>query len=475
MAGVIAFILIVFAIRRARFGSLSTQTKVFVVKCVLLAVAVGVIGATGYQGAVSLAPALVLLCVPTLLLQWIVVPLGLPQVAFWTVEIGWPLGLADEIGAGAVMYAALAHSRRAPGTQSTDWLEQRLNHERAPRGIGVVAAGLLAGLRGDRRSARCLLLAADTMAPQFISREARTIARDWLVVDAARIGDWREVARLGKRSDHLRWSYAVARIGERLRGDPRALRDWRLWWCWMCSPRRRATLPLLRRALAVPLAPGPTAGQPTVSTELPDALAGLAALLDQSHAGDGTSFAAAVSGLDARLDDAETRAQIEQRLLALGARQDVEAVVAGFRQRLADLLVAVIEESPRLASQPERGPTFEQAIERVRRRLFGDVEAQCRDYNERTSSETSLVAVLEWQTWAQLRSAAERLLELDPAAEAVLFQRMFAPVNNFAVFQQNTHKRVALAHDMYSWLRKISAGDATGSQLLSKNMRASLG
>ena len=199
----------------------------FVAKLGLLHVALTVMFITDYASAPLLLPAMVLICVPTLVLKWIVVPLRMPRVAYWTVRIGLPLGCIREIRACGVIYGALALARKGASNETIVWLEQRLNGVQRMRGAGVVAAGLLAALRRDRDQARCLLLIADTLSERFTSRRIRVIARDWLVADAARIGDWREVIRLGRRSrGSLRWSYALARIGERLIGDKRGCGDW---------------------------------------------------------------------------------------------------------------------------------------------------------------------------------------------------------------------------------------------------------
>ncbi len=87
----------------------------------------------------------------------------------------------------------------------------------------MVAAGLLAALRKDIDRARGLLATADRMHAQLMPRSMRAVARDWLVVDAARVGNWHRVIRLGLSStNRLRWSYNMARIAERLTGDPQA-------------------------------------------------------------------------------------------------------------------------------------------------------------------------------------------------------------------------------------------------------------
>ena len=340
--------------------------------------------------------------------------------------------------------------------------------------IRVVAAGLLAALRGDRHRARCLFLVADTSPRRFISTRVRAVARDWLVADAARIGNWPEAIRLGRRGEYsLRWSYLLARIGERLAGDPKSCRDWQLWLCWMVAPRRCATFPLLRRALAVPRAPGQAAAEPPVAANLPDALAELAHAIDDRFAHDGGSLARSVCGVDAALELPATRALVQQRLQDLSAPHDADAVISGVRKRLIELVVPMIEEAPSVARGKIRGPVLDQAVEQVRARLFSDVEAQCKDYSDRYKRESSLDSNAEWQAWAIVRDQAERLLELAPESENALFHAMYVPACNFAVFQHNKCIRRFLAHEIYSWLHRHCGSDPAASKLLSGNMRAS--
>jgi hypothetical protein len=476
MAGLALIVIILVLVSRRRGGSISLSPLfwVRVGKCVELFILLVLFGMTDLFGGILLAPAFILLFTPSFVLKLTVVPLGLPRVAYWMARWCRPLELVKETAAGAVLYGALALARKPSSTQTIGWLEQRANRAQPLRGAGVVAAGLLAALRGDGNRARCLFLIADTLARKFIPRSARVIARDWLVADAARIGNWREVIRLGRRGRHsLRWSYTVARIGERLNGDPKACQDWRLWLCWVVAPRRRATLPLLRRALAVSRAPMHTAVEPSAPAELPDALANLGQVLERSFAIGSQSLVRSVRGVDTALDHSTTRTLVRQRLLALGAQHDAETIISGFRTRLVDLLAPIIEESPDLIGGQERSPILDQAIERVRIRLFGDIEAQCKDYGERQKRQSSLNALAEWETWAVMRDRANRLLELVPGSEHALFHTMLVPVCNFAVFQHNTYRRLTLAHEIYFWLRLHSQSDPSASQLLLKNMKAS--
>jgi hypothetical protein len=477
MAGiVILMFLIVLAARSwgSDHGEWSPAARLRFWKGIQLVVLLGVFGAAEPVGKALVAPMFILFFAPSFVLANIVVPVGLPRVAYWTARCCGPVKLLKETSAGAAVYGALALARRRPSsTEMIAWVEDKVNLARSPRGPGVVAAGLLAALRGDRCRARGLLLIADALPRKFVSRSVRAVARDWLVADAARIGNWGEVARLGRRGrGSLRWSYALARIGERLAGDPQSCRDWQLWLWWMMAPRRLATFALLRRALAVPRDAKPAAAEPPAAASLPDALAGLAHALENRFIHDYESFARSANGVDAALDRPTTRALVQQRLQALGARPEVDAVISGLRTRVSDLLVPLLEESPRLAAGKARGPILDQATERVRARLLRDIEAQCKDCSDRQKRERSLNELGEWGAWAVMRDQSDRLLQLSPESESVLFHTMYIPVCNFAVFQHNKCRRIGLAYDVHSWLHRHSGSDPAATQLLAGNMRS---
>jgi hypothetical protein len=195
-------------------------------------------------------------------------------------------------------------------------------------------------------------------------------------------------------------------------------------------------------------------------------------VLNNGQAGDGRSLAVSVRAVSEALEDANMRAQIDQRLIALGASGDAEAVLADFRGRVVDALAFQLEEFPHLARGEAAEPMIEQAIARVRMRVFRDIRAQCEDYKDREKSQSALDSVVEWEMWAVLRQAADHLLELDPASEAAVFQAMWPICNNFAVFQHNICKRLMLAYEIYSWLQKHAQSAPSASELLLRNMKA---
>jgi hypothetical protein len=472
--GALAGVIIAIFIGRLLYGSIKVPTIVLVcaVKLAVLTFTGALVQATEMPaGEVIRVVLLVLIWAPTTILRWIVVPLRMPRLAYWIVTVCWPLGLVKELQAGGVVFGALALARKGASDEAIRWLEQRLRGAEPMQGAAVVAAGLLAALRKDDDLARRLVAMADRMDKRLISRSVRAIARDWLVVDAARVGNWQRVIRLGRDgSGWLRWSYSMARIAERLTGDPRALRDWQLWPCFLLAPRRRATYPLLRRALAVPVRRSSQRDATPTVTELPLALGGLARAIED--ASNGEVLARSIDAVDRQLDS--MRAAIEQRLKALGGRSDAGAIITAFRQRLIDLVTPPIEDDPYLAREGQGGSIMEQAVWQVRRRLFGDVEARCKDYRERTQDGSALDLVAEWEAWAMLNGSADQLLELDPDVEGVLFQTVFAPVCNFAAFQHNGRKRIALAHDMFIWLLRHARSDAQARELLAKNVQAGI-
>jgi hypothetical protein len=226
---------------------------------------------------------------------------------------------------------------------------------------------------------------------------------------------------------------------------------------------------LLRRALAVPRAEKQTADGPPIADSLPNALAGLAHILENRFVRYRESLARAVAGVDAAINLAVTRARVQERLQVLGSQNDVATVTAALQARLNYLLVPLIEEFPRIAAGA-RAPILDQAIERVRARLLRDIEAQCRDYDDRQDNQRSLNELGEWGTWAVTRHQADRLLELSPESEDMLFHRMYVPVCNFAVFQHNACRRIGLAYDIHTWLYLHSTSDPAATRLLMKNM-----
>jgi hypothetical protein len=173
------------------------------------------------------------------------------------------------------------------------------------------------------------------------------------------------------------------------------------------------------------------------------------------------------------LDSAKTGVLIGERLVATGARQDPGAIVSGVRRRLTDWLAPIIEEAPHIIGKGVRCSLLVQAVEKARKSLFNDIEARCRDSTRLATQNVETDALTTWEMWATMRNRAERLTVLAPEIADSLFQVLGAPMNNFAVFQQQKLRRQVLAHEIYSWLYTRARKDTAIADLLLKNVRNS--
>lgn len=411
-------------------------------------------------------------CMPMFALRCVVIPLGWPMLAFWMVRLCRPLCFANDTKAGGMFCAALALARSRASRRRLEWLARKVNALPTLMGTAAVAAGILAAVRGDRSMARCLLGSADRSPAPRMPGVVRVAARDWLVADAARAADWREAIRLGKnRKEKTRWSYAVACIAERLVGHAEAYGNAQLWLCWLLAPRRRATLPLLRRALqAAPRAKPPAAMDGPEAQDLPSALAGMVRLLAHRQCCTARTFADAVREVERQLDHPATRDAISQRLRTLASPAAEAEVIARLREGLRALLVPAIEACPHLAQGAYRAAGIMQAVEEVKRKLYRDIDVRCADYRARVRDKAALETYAEWRAWAELRDAAELLLRLDPDAERTLFQTVRSPLWNFA-FQEYTANRMAMSHEVFSWLHRHARSDPDAAASLEKNAR----
>jgi hypothetical protein len=461
-------------------GSSSSEVRpgfwVFLVRLILGGVAFAY---AVEQGAVlySIVLGLVALaCWPSLIIERIAVPLGLPRLAFWTTVGLRPLYVVSGAKSIAVCHAARALLRkRQPSPERMAWLQEELSRAAKGRGATLVAEGFLAVLRRDLRTARALLRTADALHHSQTPRTLRRATRDWLVADAAAAGNWDEVVARGVRADQkMRWSYAVGRMAQRLIGRGGAPYRATMIVLWIVAPRRIATFPLLRRALAA------SPPKPALATEqapnLPYALGRLAGLHDFPAGASNGRLLEAVRMLEAALEAQETRAFVEKRALALGATRSGDALLGQFREQLETALGALLDEGAATRLPEEPPVLLSGAVRRARQRLLRELESYCNDYKQRTRALIPLSELDEWRAWAMVRDSGERLLAIDPGSEATMYQVVYYAVCNFAVFQHNDMKRRGMAHQMFHWLhdRAMNVGSVAESALTAKNMKASL-
>lgn len=219
---------------------------------------------------------------------------------------------------------------------------------------------------------------------------ARVTARDWLVMDAARRGDWLATIGYAERGGNSRWSRAVAAIR------------------WV------GTL----------------------------------------------------------LDSADLKAQVEQRVVAFDSTQRPETapVLSAFKSDVVELILPVLAANPRLAAGDRGQPLIAETLRRLQGTAFESIEMRAKDFAARAAKKQSLDPLSEWQSWATLCDEANRLLALQPGAKATLFEVLWRPLTNFAVFQHNEMTRHTFSQDIFRWLRAHAHGDRRILDMLDKNL-----
>jgi hypothetical protein len=418
---------------------------------------------------------------PVAFLVYVLVPLGLPRVAYYFGRASLPILYAEEARAAGVFFGTLAELRsKSDDKRILEWLENRLSAARPARGIALTAAGLLAAARGKREAARLLLTSVDDMQPGAgrPPGAVRRAARNWLVADAARSGDWMHVAKLARGGlSFQRWSYLMGAIASRLARLPNAASDAWLWVLWVIAPRRRATLPLLRRALEVPrdtreaLEPEPRAEEAEARADEPFTVA-LRRHAECLTAPDGGRMAASGREWDALRASPEAQAQLARRALGLGAHVSADAALV----RLLDTAAEDLTVHAHVAEPGAGGcPTLDAVLARARQQDFDEIESGAAAMRSRTQRKEALHPLQEWMAWTSLRLACERVARGGGAqVRRTAFTSAYEPACNWAVWLFNARTEKLLAHLVFRWLltEARAAHDVQAIHLMEKNMRA---
>lgn len=454
--------------------AISPTTGILVLKFIVILVGFAVVAISNRLVGVAVEVVLVAFCLPTLLVGPLVIRLGMPRLAYWALRCCIPFHHANNQHAGAMLYATLAATRmRDPATACT-WLDERLRKKPVNGVIGQSILGHLAAVRGDRVTAQCVFESIDARPRRPRRLLARVTARDWLVMDAARRGDWLATIRYAERGGNSRWSRAVAGMAQTFSGLGTSLPKWRLRLLWLIAPRRRRLRPLLQRAL---MASGKQdKAQIAPPGDLPSALGLLAEILTRTaqrpDAVSSAEFLAAVRWVETLLDSAALKAQVEQRVVAFDSTQgpDAAPVLSAFKSGVVELILPVLAANPRLAAGQRGQPLIAEALRRLQGTAFESIEMRAKDFAARAAKKQSLDPLSEWQSWATLCDEANRLLALQPGAQAALFEVLWRPLTNFAVFQHNEMTRHTLSQDIFRWLRAHAHSDRKIVDMLDKNL-----
>lgn len=438
-----------------------------------------------------------LLVIVALALPWtttrlVLIPLGLPRVAYWlarTAEVTFD----GDIHGGAALAGAWAQlRRREPDEATAAWLEDRLRPSRVQTlgGAGILASGLLLAARGDRDGARVVIRTVTEIDPRACPEAARRLAAGWLAADAASRGAWSEVATIGVSFSSGRQAWLLSAVAQSLLGEPLAPGRLGLWLRWAIAPNRRRTLPIVRRALDAldgvyleldPKEAAPASPAVVTDDDWSNALARHAAVLTRPIAAvEGADLLTLGRAWDAILEDRAAERILAERALLLGADSSTRTL-ARLREAVEeDLTALVLAREISLDTIQERGaakaapsPTIDRVRRRVRDHLLVSVESASDALRRRIDDKRELPAVDEWREWTALRLAYEHGVKLaGQDFRRLAFYKVHADITSLAVWLFNDRTQRPLGNAMFKWLLDEATilDDARAIALQTKNV-----
>lgn len=425
------------------------------------------LGAGVLSGQIYLLPPL--LAISLIIFPWpiarrVLIPLGLPRLAYFVALTSDHTFRRDRRG-GAALAAAWALARQPKLDEAAaEWVTEKLAQGETLGGAGIFASGLLLAARGDLAGARALIESARGIDARACPPVVRRLASGWLAADAAARGDWLRAGELGLSLDEGgREAWLLSGVGQSLRLEPMSPGPLGLWLRWALAPQRRKTLPLLRRALAAldgafieleaeaPLKPAAKAPE---GDDLSLALSLHAAMLSRPRAAvTGEDVRAVSQAWDAVLTDRAMERGLEARALVLGA-SGPRPTLARLRLAIEDDLAAVVLAADlSLKELGDRGGMAEQVRLRVRDRLLSEFEAMSDAVRRRSDERRALPALDEWREWSALRKQYERGVRLAGADfRRLAFYKIHPDACSLAVWLFNERKQRPLGNAIFRFL-----------------------
>ncbi|HEY0191652.1 MAG TPA: hypothetical protein VGC42_11070 [Kofleriaceae bacterium] len=421
--------------------------------------------------AIALFGVLIWPTVGPLLIRAAFVPAGWARAAYHTAMYG-------RVGADPEAFALCAAAWASQSGEAVAWVEAKRD-QRTPLGDGEIAAtAVLAANRGDVDTARALLRSLVMIVEDHPS--VRELAGEWLACDAAERGAWRE---LFDDAAAATWpatplTFLLEGVAARQLGAAGMPSNLELWGRWLIAPRRRATLPLVRDALAAvpPEQPRSTAltAAGAAAADGPPLIAAIAGQLAfETEPATAARLASAVGAWDAALADDATRVWLARRALEL------DAPLGAVDKAIADVAAAVTDDLGRLAEAAQlgappggaAGPVGHGLIRRLRHGRLDHLEAGFKRWAERRHGEP-LAAIDEWREFVALwtgYAAAVAAGGLD--LRRLAFPQAFTQSSHMAAWLWNKRAEHVLSHAISKWLlaEALVVGDTEAIELGHRN------
>lgn len=435
-----------------------------------------------------LATPLVLFALAILIIPWqvtrlVLIPLGMPRLSYWLARSADGTFHLDRHGGAAAAAAWALSMQREVDEESVEWLTEKLAAQAPLGGAGVLAGGLLLAARGDLAGARALVEAVLDGDERACPPAAKRIASCWLAADAAERGEWGRVAELGQTlAQGGRLGWLLSAIAQSLLLEPMAPGKLGLWLRWALAPHRRATLPLVRRALEAldgtfiepddpPFAPAsPAPGSDAIRAALSLHATMLTRPTNELRPED---LRAAGQAWDAVLFDGATERLLLERALVIGA-SSASSVLDRIRVQVEDDLTGlVLTSGMQLDDLGDRGGVTSRVRANLRDRLLAEVEAAADAIKRRVDAKRSLPPADEWREWSDLRAVYQRsVLRGGGELRRLAFVKVYPEACSYAVWLFNEQKQRPLGNAIFRWLLEEATAldDTRAVALMSKNV-----
>ncbi len=404
-----------------------------------------------------IAAAGALITFPWPLARFATIPLGFVKTT-WLLAVfaDWTWG--RDRWAGAYAAAILAY-RAKPTSAGARFLAGLEKNQKRSGGALATALGLLADHHGDVDGARSLFSMERLFDPSVTPRLARCIAREWLAADLAARGQWQELAAFdggGSRMVAL-----LVRAARRLTGTAKSPSDFALRCWWLFAPARRATRPLLLRALTAPRRRHDATAEVDVDAA-PVAGESKTALAVRLHTAALRRPAAVRTG-----DGLSRVARAWQEALADAPYEVQDGVV--------DALVELVQQTDmRDVAIAEHGnDLMERAIERVRGERLLALEQASDALQRRAESTADLPPADELREVAALVRVYEEAARAGHEAQRLAWEACHYNVCNVGVRFWNIRKETRLGNLVFRWLHEeaVVNHDAANIELHTKNLK----
>lgn len=418
----------------------------------------------------------VVMTFPWTWVRHLVVPLGLPRVAYYLAKPPDPRFWRD--GSGRPLLAAawaLLFQKAPPSAKQLGWFEEKAHAQLRP--TALLAFAFVQAARGDAGRAREMIEALDAFAPRTLPAFVRRSAQTWLASEAAEAGDWRRVLALCERDPRISPAlWLLAAVAKRALGTEDATSTAGLWARWALAPRRARTWRYVREAARW----HGTQAAPALTGEGEAEVLALRAVVALKRAAiplDAGGLALAARRCEAALSDPEARQRFHSRAATLGATR-TEALLGTLREAIELELASLLDASGLpVGALEQAGSLLEQAGWAQRNRLFVDLQLALDSLRTRAAKDRPLLEPHEeWAEWARIRSLHRRICDLGADARRAAFHDVHDPVCSYGVRLFNVERQRPFGNAIFRFLLEEArfAGRERLIELHQRNIAAGL-